>query len=148
MKLYGEGTRLFGGTPRIELHASRIHLGQAGRDLADRLPDEARILLIGEGRVGLLPRPTVASSAYDQPDIARYVEGLVSVRELNRRLGEFTHVVVNFRELERFKTDYGFTERFAPEGWQLFNDWLANGLIPVARFGNVVVYRIPDEETL
>ncbi|HXV75168.1 MAG TPA: hypothetical protein VD788_02540, partial [Candidatus Polarisedimenticolaceae bacterium] len=145
-RLYGDGTRLLGGTPRAELHATRLQLGLAGRELAAALPAEARILLIGEGRVGLLPRPAAASSAYDEPDIARYLRDLASIREVNRRLGEFTHVVVNYRELERFNTRYGFSGRFSPEAWKLFNDWLANGLIPVARYGNVVVYRIPDDE--
>ena len=66
-----------------------------------------------------------------------------SVEELNRRLTEFTHVVVNFRELKRFEKSFGFADRFSPGEWELFRRWLAEGLEPQGRFGNVVVYRIP-----
>jgi hypothetical protein len=125
------------------MHVTRLHLAAAGRSMASGLPPAARILLVGEGRVGLMPRPAWASSAYDEPDIARFVEGATSVAELNRKLSSFTHVVVNFRELERFQRHYGFAERFEPEGWELFRRWLAEGLVPVSRHGNVVVFSLP-----
>ncbi len=138
---------LFGGPSRGELHATRLHLAAAGRAMARELPADARVLLVGEGRVALLPRPALASSAYDRSDIARLIDGASSVDEVNRRLAGFTHVVVNYRELSRFREHYGFAERFAPGDWTLFRNWLAEGLEPVGRYGNVVVYRVPGERS-
>jgi len=148
LQAYGEGTTFIGDTPARDMQVSRIHLAAAGREMAKVLPPEARILLVAEGRVGLLPRPALASSAYDHPDIARYAAGARSVEELNGRLTEFTHVVVNFRELARFEKSFGFVERFNPGEWELFRLWLAEGLEPQGRFGNVVVYRIPRNEPM
>ena len=146
LRLYGAGTTLFGGTPRTEMHATRLHLAAAGREMAEQLPPDARILLVGEGRMALLPRPTLASSAYDRPDIARLVSGARTLDELNGRLAEFSHVVVNYTEMQRFRDSYGFAERFDPDGWRLFESWLVEGLEPLARHGNVVVYRIGGTE--
>jgi len=140
---YGEQTTLFGGTPRRDLQSNRIHLAALGREAATRLPPDARILLVGDGRFGLLPRPTLASSAYDRPDIARFVAGARSVAEINDRLRPFTHVVVSFRELERFEQEYRFADWFGPGEYDLFRRWLAEGLVPVARRGTVALYEVP-----
>jgi hypothetical protein len=145
LELYGKGTPLFPGEPRAEMLTSRIHLAAAGRAMAEQLPPDARVLLVAEGRVGLLPRAALASSAYDMPDIARIARGAASVDELNRRLGEFGYVVVNFRELERFRETYGFGGRFEPATWSVFESWLRDGLDPLGRYGNVVVYRVRRE---
>ena len=136
---------MFGGTPRADMHVTRLNLAAAARAMVDDLPDDARILLVGEGRIGLLPRPALASSAYDTSDLARLTREVDSVDELNGRLKDFSHVVVNFRELERFRKDYGYSDRFRPRDWELFQGWLAGGLETVGEFGNVVVYRIPAE---
>ena len=146
-RVYGAGSSLFGEIDREEIHVNRLHLAAAGREMAETLPLDARILLIGEGRIGLLPRPALASSAYDRPDIARFIVGSRSVGELNRRLEDFTHVVVNFRELERFRTSYGFADHFGSEEWELFQSWLAEGLELESRHGSVAVYRIPRGAT-
>ena len=144
LRYYGEQTTLLGGTPRRDLQSNRIHLAELGREAATRLPLDARILLVGDGRFGLLPRPTLASSAYDRPDIARFVAGAKSVAEINDRLREFTHVVVSFRELERFEREYRFAEWFGPGEHELFRRWLAEGLVPVARRGTVALYEVPE----
>ncbi|HKQ60762.1 MAG TPA: hypothetical protein VJS92_05705, partial [Candidatus Polarisedimenticolaceae bacterium] len=107
------------------------------------LPRDARILLVAEGRIGLLPRAALASSAYDRPDIARFAAGAASVDELNRRLHGFTHVVVNYRELERFEKSYDFAQSFGPGEWELFRAWLERGLEPVASYGSVALLRVP-----
>ncbi len=143
LRYYGAQTTLFGGTARRDIQADRIHLAALGREAAHRLPPDARILLVGDARFGLLPRPTLASSAYDRPDIARFVAGATSVSEINARLGEFTHVVVSFRELERFEKEYHFDEWFGPGELDLFRRWLAEGLVPVARHGAVALYELP-----
>ena len=138
---------MFGGTPRRDVQVSRLHLAAAGRAMAARLPPDARILLVAEGRVGCLPRPALASSAYDHPDIARYLSGATNLDEINRRLASFTHVVVNHRELRRFEERFGFRDRFGAGEWELFGRGLREGLEPLARFGTVVVYRIPAPRT-
>lgn len=145
LELYGEGTTLFPGTPREEMLTSRIDLAAAGKAMAGRLPLDARVLLVAEARVGLLPRATLASSAYDTPDIARIARGASSVGELNRRLERFGYAVVNLRELARFRETYRFESRFDPATWRVFESWLRDGLEPVARYGSVVVYRIRRE---
>jgi hypothetical protein len=143
LQAYGDGTPFLGGDSRSEMQVTRLHMAAAGRELARELPEDARILLVGEGRVGLLPRPAVASSAYDRPDIARLIEGARDVAELNRRLAGFTHVVINHRELNRFVERFDFEQRFGPGEYDLFRRWLAEGLVPLRRFGNVAVYEIP-----
>ncbi len=142
LNYYGDQTTLFGGTPRADIQANRIHLAELGREAASRLPRDARILLVGDGRIGLLPRPALASSAYDRPDIARFVAGAKSVAEINERLRGFTHVVVSFRELERFEKEYRYAEWFGPGEYALFQRWLATGLRPVARRGTVALYEV------
>jgi len=144
---HGDETTLFGGVSRADIQANRIHLAELGREAATRLPRDARILLVGDGRIGLLPRPTLASSAYDRPDIARFIAGARSVDEINERLRAFSHVVVSFRELERFEREYRFTEWFGPGEHALFQRWIAEGLRPVARRGTVALYEIPAAPT-
>jgi hypothetical protein len=141
LAFYGKQTTFLDRTPRGEMLASRLNLAAAVA--AERLPEDARILLVAEGRLGLLPRPTLASSAYDTPDIVRFMEGVGTVDELNARLSGFTHVVVNYRELERYLDGYDFMAHFSPEEWALFERWLESGLEGATRYGSVAVYRVP-----
>ena len=124
----------------------RVHLAAAGRAMASSLPSDARILLVADGRIGLLPRPALASSAYDRPDMARFLERADSTAELKSKLAGFTHVVVNYREMDRFRRNYGFAERFRTGDWQRFQRWLREDLEPLEQIGNVVIYRIPQQE--
>jgi hypothetical protein len=140
---YGNATSFLDATPRHDMQVTRLHLAAAGRALAETLPRDARILLVAEGRIGLLPRPALASSAYDRPDIARFVAGARTVAEINRRLDGFTHVVVNDQELARFERKFGFGQRFGAGELDLFRSWLESGLEPVARYGTVRVFRVP-----
>jgi len=146
VEAYGTGTRLFGEEMRADMLTQRVHLAAAGRAMAHNLPPDARILLVADGRIGLLPRPALASSAYDRPDMARFLERAHSTAELNSMLAGFTHVVVNYREMERFRRNYRFAERFGPGDWQRFERWLREDLEPQQQVGSVVIYRIPQQE--
>jgi hypothetical protein len=146
LEAYGPGTRLFGDEMRADMLTQRVHLAAAGRVMASSLPPDARILLVADGRIGLLPRPALASSAYDRPDMARFLERADSTAELNSMLAGFTHVVVNYREMERFRRNYRFAERFAPGDWQRFERWLREDLELQQQVGNVAIYRIPQQE--
>jgi hypothetical protein len=146
MQAYGPGTRLFGEEVRADMQVHRIHLAAAGRAMAHSLPPDARILLVADGRIGLLPRPALASSAYDRPDMARFLERAGSSAELDAMLAGFTHVVVNHREMERFRRNYRFAERFGPGDWQRFERWLREDLEPQQQMGAVVIYRVPQQE--
>lgn len=146
VEAYGTGTRLFGDEMRADMLVNRVHLAAAGRAMAQNLPADARILLVADGRIGLLPRPALASSAYDRPDMARFLERAHSTAELNSLLAGFTHVVVNYREMERFRRNYRFAERFRPGDWQRFERWLREDLEPQQQVGSVVIYRIPQQE--
>jgi len=146
VETYGPGTRLFGEEVRADMLTHRVHLAAAGRAMANSLPSDARILLVADGRIGLLPRPALASSAYDRPDMARFLEQADSTAELHSMLAGFTHVVVNYREMDRFRRNYRFAERFRTGDWQRFQRWLREDLEPLEQIGSVVIYRIPQQE--
>ena len=84
---------------------------------------------------GVPPRPRAPSP--ERADTAA---------ELNSVLAGFTHVVVNYREMERFRRNYRFAERFGPGDWQSFQRWLREDLEPQQQVGSVVIYRIPRQE--
>jgi GNAT superfamily N-acetyltransferase len=142
VRAYGAGTTFLTAERRADMLARRVHLAAAGRRMAELLPREARVLLVADGRIGLLPRAAVASSAYDRPDMARLLAAAKSDAELQALLAGFTHVVVNYRELERFRRSYRFEEHFRPGDWPRFERWLREDLEPLEQVGQVVIYRL------
>jgi hypothetical protein len=141
---YGAGTTFLGHAHRSTLLQSRINLAAAGGFMARMLPDDARILVIGDARLALMPRRTTLSSAINRPAIDRYIDGTTNAAELETRLSrDFTHVLVNSRELRRWADQYAFFERMEPGAEALLNQCLGGALAPVGRWGDVALYELP-----
>jgi len=81
----------------------------AARFVQERLPPDARLLLIGETRPYYFYREAVAPSAYDVHPLHRWVQESPSPEALAKRLATegFTHVVLNIYELKRLHDNYG-----------------------------------------
>jgi hypothetical protein len=143
---YGAGTGFFVSTPRAEMLSSRINLAAAGSAMALTLGHDARILVIGDARLALVPRRTVLSTAVDRPAVARFLSAASSPLELERLLSRnFTHVLVNSREMERWSRQYAFQERLNSGGAEMLQECLRSRLIPVGKWGDVQLYAVPRE---
>ncbi len=127
---------------RDEILPERIFLARAERDLAEHLPEDARVLVVGEGRLALLPRRATASSGYDPSWPSLVVQEGDDGPSVARAFEGFTHVLVNFKELERFDGTYAYREHFAGQSDEAFLTWLGS-LEPVARWGSVVLSEVP-----
>ena len=81
----------------------------AARFVQERLPPDARLLLIGETRPYYFYREAMAPSAYDVHPLRRWVQESPSPEALAKRLAAegFTHVVLNIYELKRLHDNYG-----------------------------------------
>ena len=111
--------------------------------MAEKLPGNARILMIGDGRLALIPRPAVLSTAIDEPAIGEYLAKSSTPAELETRLSrDFTHVVVNFRELKRWATDYGFIDRLPPNGRALLAACFNPERRLLGRWGEVALFEL------
>ena len=143
LRLYGAELSLL-SEPAAEVLPARIHLAAAGRDLDERLPPDARVLMIAEGRLALVPRPVMASSAYDEAVLDPFLEAASSPAELTAllRARGITHVLINERELPRWSERYGFLERLPPGGQALLAAWLREELQPLGRWGSVQVFTL------
>ncbi len=108
------------------------------------LPEDARVLFVGETRPFGFPRPMVVSSQHDAPPLREVVEGLpdaAAVRGWLRRRG-FTHLLVNRGELARLGRDYPVAPWRSAAGRRRFGQLLALLGSPVVRVGEVQVYRL------
>lgn len=130
--------------PRSEMLAE-FGAWRAGRDLDGLLPEDAGLLVVGEGRIALLPRPVLASSAYDRPVVAPLLEGAPSLADMTARArgAGVTHVVVNHSELARWIAGYRWEERLPEGGLERLRDWTRAELLPVGRWGPVDVWALP-----
>lgn len=141
----GPGTTWSEALSRTDVLVSRIDAARASREIAARLPRDAKLLAIGETRLALMPRATEIATALDAPLIGDLLQGCTSVADVNARLsGRVTHVLVNERELERHQRDYGFAERLGPEKLQLIKDRLAQADL-LGTWGNTSIYVVPPK---
>lgn len=140
----GHYERQLGGTDalRARIAIENLPLASASAWMARELPADARILLIGDGCYGHLPRPASASSAYDRPDIARAVATARTVGDVSDALAGYTHVVINYGELDRFRRQYEFDRWFTPDSWALVGRWVNESLEPIHRNEFVTVFRV------
>jgi hypothetical protein len=51
-------------------------------------------------------------------------------------------VLLNEREMRRMTDDYAFLERFSPQDRIVYADWLANGLLPIHRWDQVMLFAL------
>ena len=141
---YGAGTGFFGGTARAEMLSSRVNLAACGSAMARTLANDARILVIGDARLALVPRKTVLSTAIDRPAVARLLSGSSSAKDLERLISrEFTHVLVNYRELKRWSDQYAFQARLEPGTAEMLQECLRSDLKFTGKWGDVQLYEVP-----
>ena len=112
--------------------------------MSAQLPREARILVVGESRLALMPRAAEMSTALDAPLIGEVLAGCESPEDINARLrGRVTHVLVGYRELGRLEHEYRLAERLGPEKMALLKAWLGS-LEPVGQWGQVFLHEVPE----
>lgn len=128
-------------------HFGLAEVAAAGRELDRRLPADARLLLVGEARMALFPRPVLGASAYDRPVVAPWVEAAGGPADLTRAFRDegITHLVVNERELARWYESYAWEDRLPPGGHELLRRWVAEELVPFWGRGPVRVWALPGE---
>jgi hypothetical protein len=148
-QLYGWTPEQLRSADRATVLADRLDVARAARELAASLPAGARLLMIGEARLAVMPRPCVASTAIDAPAVATYLDGAASPEEVNERLlaEGITHVLLNARELERWSGKYRFGERLGADGRTMLLRWLAEGLQATGRWGTVSLHAVPPAPT-
>ena len=127
---------------RDEILPERIFLARAEHDLAEHLPEDARVLVVAEGRLALLPRRATVSSGYDPSWPSLVLQEGDEGRTVARDFEGFTHVLLNLKELERFGATYAYREHFAGQSDEAFFAWLGS-LEPVARWGSIILSEIP-----
>ncbi len=81
----------------------------AARFVQQTLPQDAKLLFIGETRPYYFFREALAPTAYDQHPLQHWVQEAASPQALAARLAQegFTHVVLNVREYNRLHRAYG-----------------------------------------
>ncbi len=101
---------LFGRTGREAYLADTISYYPAARLVNDKLPPEARLLLVGETRLFYLRRRAEASSAYDRTLIVDMVRRAGSVDGVLCEMARqgFTHVLYNQPEAERLESGFDY----------------------------------------
>ena len=81
------------------------------------LPPESRILMIGEARTFYILRPCVYTVVFNRNEFVEML--LTSKNDADvidwLRARRFTHVLVNWSEIDRLKRTYGFSEEITPE---------------------------------
>ncbi|OYV94178.1 MAG: hypothetical protein B7Z68_07965 [Acidobacteria bacterium 21-70-11] len=109
------------------------------------LPEAARVLFVGEPRGFGFPRRFVAPSQFDVSPLRAVLErssGPGEACERLRRQG-FTHILVNWGELDRLAGGYPVAPWRNVQGWRrwrTFVTWLGE---PVVQVGSVQVFALP-----
>jgi hypothetical protein len=84
--------------------------GDAARFVREHLPQDARLLFIGETRPYYFGRDALSPTAYDLHPLSDWVRESASAAELRTRLERegMTHVVLNLHEFARLNRSYGY----------------------------------------
>jgi hypothetical protein len=108
------------------------------------LPDDARVLFVGEPRGFGFPRRFVAPSQHDVSPLRALLEGAdspVEVAAVLRRRG-FTHLLVNFAELARLAPSYPVAPWRGAGGWRRWSDFVSSLGRPVVSLGSVEIFAL------
>ncbi len=111
--------------------------------IGGNLPQDARLLLVGDSRGVYYPRDFLANSAFDEPffqEAARTGNGPRDILKSLRRLG-ITHVALNIPEGMRIAESYG-QYLLNPGQWGNLNEFVRTGLEPVYYKNFLAVYRV------
>lgn len=148
-----------GGTTPLELSRLACALGRGNADevmaryasywpavrvVNERLPADARVLLVGESRAMYLDRDVVLDDPFVTPLLVTLAETQPSAEALAAELGRrgITHLLYNRHEAARIAELNGRAEYLAPlspAGRARLDDFLARCLAPVATAGPVEV---------
>jgi hypothetical protein len=101
--------------------------------LNDELPPGSKVLLVGEAEIFDARFPLIYNTVFDQSIFEEWTaaggsdgssRSLRSPDEIRAIFGEhgITHVFVNWREILRYRTTYGFTAFVVPERFQELRD--------------------------
>jgi len=104
--------------------------------LNDRLPPGSKVLLVGEAEIFDARFPLIYNTVFDQnlfeewiasdgSDADRPLRSADQIRDTFREHG-ITHIFVNWREILRYRTTYGFTPFVVPERFETLR---AEGLL-------------------
>ncbi len=141
------GLRVVGEAPAVYAATVVADPSPAFRACASLRPD-ARLLLVGEPRGFLLPRPFETTSQHDPCALAALLErnapATDAIAEL-RRLG-ITHLLINFSELRRLGSSYPVLPWSSTEGRDRFIELTRRLGKPVILEDDVVVYALGDLE--
>jgi hypothetical protein len=108
------------------------------------LPEEARVLLVGQAAVFHLNRPAVYNTVFNQETLETMAAG-TDAEGLRRalRVRHLTHVYVDWKEIRRHRQPggYGFTDFVTRER---FAGWVAAGVLdrPMAFGPEQELYRV------
>ncbi len=109
------------------------------------LPATARVLFVGEPRGFGFPRRFVAPSQHDVSPLRAVLEtssGPVAACERLRSRG-FTHILVNWGELDRLAGGYPVAPWRSVQGWKRWNSFIAWLGPPAVQAGSVQVFALP-----
>ncbi|HVJ84901.1 MAG TPA: phospholipid carrier-dependent glycosyltransferase [Caulifigura sp.] len=105
----------------MDLRAARRIAETPGMSIINSLPDDARVFLIGEAQVFEARRPVIYSTVFNrnvfEERFAADAKSMKSADEIRKELHDrgVTHVLVNWNEVLRYRTTYGYTDFVTPE---------------------------------
>lgn len=97
--------------------ARRLDQDAAARFVREQVPQDARLLFIGEARALYFERDGMAPYPISEHPLARWVIDAASPEALAQRVADegFTHVVLNVREFKRLHDQYGLLAFQGPD---------------------------------
>lgn len=115
----------------------------------ERLPRDARVLLVSESRVWGLERSFHVQDPFRQPLLVqlakKHRDDRAIILELRRR--GFSHVFVNWSEMNRMEVMHGETGLFQtsePDVREVLRELFSEQLSPVFSDGSAAIFRVPD----
>ncbi len=129
---YAEEVQLFSGLPATAFYQGQVP-GFEFFESVNSLPKNARVLLVGESR-GFYFQPHVDYTVVFNRN--PFVEAVLSARSPDEvvhwlRNHSYTHLLVNWMEIDRLRSTYGFAEQITTE---LLSKLEAAGLKPVQSY--------------
>lgn len=136
--------------PALGLRATDDYLARmistfpAVQFINERLPPEARVLVIGEARVAYLRRDHVHASALDPSPLAALVGGIRDSSGVEAGLARagITHLLVNNRELARIEREYPLAA-MDPALKSALARFINGRCRPLLRGGDVFLFALP-----
>jgi hypothetical protein len=145
----GDSGRLWLGKETKEEYLDRSLLNSyepLARWTQENLPENARLLIVGDSRGAYYQKPFFAQSVFDEPVLAgaaRRAKDAKGILKALRELG-VTHIVVNTPEGLRTSKEYHLYE-LSPEEWKRLNNFIRTGLKPVYWKAFQGVYEVKEQ---